>query len=303
MHLTIIITHYNISQLLEQLLYSIPQNKNIQTIIIDNNSTSAHLNAIKKLLGKFKFELYQNDKMNTPGLSKNIALEKAKGKWILFADSDDYFVNGFYDIIKSYFDTKSDLVFFSPVSKHINTEISAKRHLNFQRMIKNYLVQKNKKNELFLRFNFMPTWSKMIKKNFLDNHSIRFNESKYTCGDVMFSTKVGYFVKYFDVSEQSIYYVIARSGSMSTALNEEWFDMRVQERISRITFLKENLSKNEMKIMSDFLCIIAAQLLFFSFRKFGMKKFLSIYKLYLKNNITWFTKKYLNPFEIIKYIF
>lgn len=303
MQLSIIIPHRNRSEMLEKILLSIPQNKSLQIIIIDNYSDSSHLNVIAKLKNNYNFEFYHNDRINSAGLCRNIGLEKAKGKWILFADDDDYFLEGFYNKISKYFNSNNDVVFFSPTSKYLNTNKIANRHLPFQRMINNYIDQKDKKSELMLKYNFIPVWSKMINKFFLDKYNFKFEEAENTCGDIMFSTKIGFFLKNFDLSKENIYCINKWQGSTTSILDEDWFDMRVKTRINRIIFLKEHLSNEERIIMKNHLCLIAAQLLFLSLRKFGIKKFVNIYKLYLNKNIQWFSVMYLNPLKIIKYIF
>ena len=100
---------------------SIPQNKKIQVIIIDDQSDLHHLKKIDLLQVKYTFEYYQNKKVKSAGSCRNIGLKKAKGDWLLFADSDDYFIEGFYNVISKYFDSKNDVVFFKPTSIDINT--------------------------------------------------------------------------------------------------------------------------------------------------------------------------------------
>ena len=113
MSLTIIIPHFNTSDLLQILLASIPQDKGIQTIVIDDQSELSHLKAIENLMSKYNFELYYNDLMKSAGTCRNIGIKNAKGNCLLFADSDDFCVKGFYNKVSRYFDSKIDIVFFS----------------------------------------------------------------------------------------------------------------------------------------------------------------------------------------------
>ena len=303
MSLTIIIPHFNTSDLLQTLLASIPQDKGIQTIVIDDQSELSHLKAIENLKSKYNFELYYNDLIKSSGACRNIGIKKAKGKWLLFADSDDYFVDGFYNKVSRYFDSKIDIVFFSPTSKYLDTSKIADTHFSFQKIIKDYLQVKNRKNEFFLRYNFISSWSKLIKKEFLDTHKIKFYESLMG-DDVMLSTKIGYFMKSFDTSDDVIYCKTVRHGSITKILNEHQFDIRLHTRISRIKFLKAHLLQKEINtIMKPFIYNKAAELLLLSLRRFGFKKFVQVLGLYRKQKIKWFRFTYLNPFKVIKYIF
>ena len=303
MSLSIIIPHFNGSDLLETLLASIPQDKKIQTIVVDDKSDLSHVEAIEKLKSRFNFEFYKNDKFKSSGLCRNIGLEKAKGKWIIFADSDDYFVDGFYEKVSKYFDSNTDGVFFPPTSWYIDTGKIASRHLSFKKIVEDYLKDKNKKNEFSLRYRFIVPWSRMIKKNLIEKNKIKFDEIP-TSNDVMFITKVGYYMKSFDVSDNIIYCITKRYGSLTTNLKEEFFDIRLNTRISRINFLKKNLSEKEFgNIMKPLICNMASQLLVKSFILFGYKKFFQVYNLYRRENIKWFRLVYLNPLKVLKFIY
>src|SRR5699024_11398178 len=90
--LSIIIPHYNSTFLLAKLLRSIPYNSAVQVIIIDDNSDEFYQSELYNLQLKNNVAIYTNES-NTKGAgaSRNIGLEKAVGKWLLFADSDDYY--------------------------------------------------------------------------------------------------------------------------------------------------------------------------------------------------------------------
>ena len=304
MSLSIIIPHFNKPDLLEKLLVSIPQDKiDIQTIVVDDQSETLYLDEVKKLKNKYNFELYQNHIKKSAGLCRNLGLQKAKNNWVIFADGDDYFTNGFYDKVSKYFDKKIDVVFFPPTSQYLDTGKTAGRHLSFKKIIQDYLNDKNKKNELLLRYSFISTWSKMMKKEFMNKHSIKFDEGPMGAEDVLMSTKIGFFMKYFDVCSEVIYCLITRHGSSTRVLNQVQFDIRLNARISRINFLKAHLDKTEQILIKPLIYNKAAELLLKSFKQFGLKKFLKVYTLYRKENIKWFRLIYLNPFKVIRYIF
>ena len=236
-------------------------------------------------------------------MCRNIGLEKAKKKWVIFADGDDYFVDGFYDIVNRYLNNDSDVVFFTPTSQYLDTGKLADRHRSFQKIIQNFLNHRSKKNEFMLRYNFISTWSKMMKKEFMNKHSIKFDEGPMGAEDVMLSTKIGYFMKSFEVCSDVIYCLITRYGSSTRTYNEFQFDIRLHARVSRIKFLNLNLDHADHKIIMPLIYNKAAELLIFSFLSFGIKKFLKVYMLYRKENIKWFRIIYLNPLKVFKYIF
>lgn len=200
MNLSIVIPHYNGSYLLGKLLSTIPKKIDIQIIVVDDKSEVSHLKVIDELNKIYNFEFYKNNRTKGAGTCRNIGLEKAKGKWILFADSDDFFINKFYQKVSMYFNSKSDVIFFSPTSQYIETGKIANRHLSFKKKINAYMKNDDKKNEFFLRYAYVVPWSRMIKKELINNHKINFDEVRIS-EDIMFATKVGHFMKKFEVTK------------------------------------------------------------------------------------------------------
>ncbi len=303
MNLSIIIPHYNGSNFLEKLLSSIPNEKDLQVIIVDDKSELSHIKVINELKKKYNFEFYKNSGTKGAGSCRNIGLEKSKGNWILFADCDDFFVDNFYNKVSRYFNSKNDVIFFTPTSQDIDTGKISNRHLSFKKKIEAYLRNNNKKNEFFLRYTYIVPWSRMIKKDLINNHKISFDEVSIS-EDVMFATKVGHFMKKFEVRNDEIYCIIKRNMSFSKIpIKEDVFDIWVNMKILYIKFLVKNLSKDEIyKIMGPYLRNKATEVLLRSIKSFGFKKFFNVYNLFRREDIKWFRLVYLNPIKIMRYI-
>ena len=89
---TIIIPHKNIPRLLERLIKSIPMRDDLEIIVVDDYSDSNFVDFVN-FPGKDRknFLLLLNEGEKGAGHARNFALPYAKGKWVLFADSDDYY--------------------------------------------------------------------------------------------------------------------------------------------------------------------------------------------------------------------
>jgi len=297
--LTIIIPHYNSSALLEKLLSTIPNNKNIEVIVVDDKSEDKHINYIQNIKHSKKyidFTLLSNETSNKgAGTARNIGLKKANGEWVLFADSDDYFTDIFYESVRKYFDSDNDVVFFKSTSIYIDTGETADRHLDIQTVLNNYVYDNNKGNELNLRYDIFPPWAKLINKDFLDKHKIIFDEV-IASNDVMFSTKIGYFMKSFEVSDSIIYVITRNHGSLTANMSEEVFDVRLKTIIKYHNFLKSKLTEDHFKLLN--LSMFGRAYIVGSY-KYGLIKTLKVISILKKNNFKFFHSKLLNPLHIV----
>ena len=104
---SIIIPHKEIPDLLMRCLQSIPVSEDIQVIVVDDNSADAdtYLERYPELSRPY-LEFIRTTKGGGAGYARNVGLEHAKGKWLLFADADDFYVDDMYSIICSYVDSR-----------------------------------------------------------------------------------------------------------------------------------------------------------------------------------------------------
>ncbi|WP_193065271.1 glycosyltransferase family 2 protein [Oceanobacillus oncorhynchi] len=289
--LSVIIPHLNSISSLIKLLKTIPNTKKIQVIVIDDNSNLEIREEVLKLKSNHKnLEVYINDSSkHGAGICRNIGLKHAIGEWVIFADADDYFLDDFYNVVKDYFDSKNDAIFFSPTSIELDTGNLSKRHLAYTKLIDDYLNNKNFNSELLFRYSFYVPWSKLIRKSLLDKYNISFEEV-IASNDLMFSTKLGFHMENFDVSKQVIYCVTRGKGSLTTILSDEVFDTRLNVFIRYYNYLKYNLSKKDFKALN-----LSGQSYLLKSLNFGIKKTFRVFKDLKRNKVRVIDLKMLNP--------
>ena len=172
---SIIIPHKDIPDLLMRCLRSIPMSEDIQVIVVDDNSADAdtYLDKYPELSRPY-LEFIRTTKSGGAGYARNVGLEHAKGKWILFADADDFYVENMPDIIYSYADSEADVIYFKNKSVlSEDTSIEAERFSGTNKNIDKYLADGD---EWPIKVTTYGPHCKMIKKNLVDKYHIRFEE-------------------------------------------------------------------------------------------------------------------------------
>jgi hypothetical protein len=164
-------------------------------------------------------------------------------------------------------------------------------YLQYKERILEYKKNKDQRSELSLRYGFSVPWSKLIKKEFLLENNIKFDEV-IASNDVMFSTKVGYHMEDFTVSKETIYCTTRNKGSLTVNLSERVYNARLRVYINRYNYLNERLPKEKLKYFS-----MTGQGFLFKVikNKLGIKKFIDTYKKLRRNNIPLFETKLFNP--------
>ena len=215
--------------LLEKLLDSIGTRPGVEVIVVDDNST-VERGTYQMVCDKhrsFNVVFLTNDSgIQSAGVCRNIGLDRACGKWLLFADADDYFLDGWYDIVSQYFDNEADIVFFSPTSINLKSGSLDVRHEEYSGLINAYL-KKLPGAETCLRCCYYVPWSKLIRREVVTRESIRFDATRYS-NDVIFSAKVGLSAKKILAVNDTIY-CVTRSEHSLTAPNKNREEMIAEE--------------------------------------------------------------------------
>lgn len=276
---SVIIPHYNSLETLFRLLESLVLWEETEIIVIDDKSNIKIQEILKKEIKKYKNIIYieNNTDGKGAGCARNLGLKVARGKWLMFADADDFFLEDAFKSIKKYENSDLDIIYFRVTSIFEDTGLEADRHWENNELLENYLKNKKYSKEL-LSLNRVP-WGKMIKKELIDRYSIKFEEVP-AANDTMFSIKSNFYATKIEVSLDKIYCVSRNSGSITTVKSEKNFDSIFSQDILLDSFLQK-IGKN--KFRPSFIREIIL-----SYR-FGIKKVLDTLKIIRKNKLKLFT--------------
>jgi len=213
---SIIIPHYDIPDLLMRCLRSIPVSKDIQVIVVDDNSPDADTYTERyPELSRPYLEFIRATKRGGAGYARNVGLKRANGEWLLFADADDFFVKNMHEIIMSNVESKADVVFFRKIgvlSEEITRESPNEGHVN--KILDTFL---NTGDEWPIRARHYVPWGKMIRRELVIKNSIRFDEIEYA-NDCYFSVLAGYYAHSIAAEDVVLYYKTDRPSSLSANL-------------------------------------------------------------------------------------
>ena len=213
---SIIIPHKNIPSLLRRCLDSIPNRSDLEVIVVDDNSNEETIKDLETI-HRENFHIIYTKEGKGAGYARNIGINKAQGKWILFADADDFYEKDFNNILSDYKNSDADCIFFSVNSAYSNTLQKANRNHLYDKYI-SFFNPQIPHSEDWIIYNKWEPWNKIISRFFLQKHQIKFDEIS-RCNDMIFCTLVSFFSSKIQISPRCLYCVTFRQDSMSTKKN------------------------------------------------------------------------------------
>ena len=211
---SIIIPHHGIPELLGRCLRSIPVRDDIQVIVVDDNSPDAdsYLERVPELSRK-GVEFVRTTEGRGAGYARNVGLERVRGKWLMFADADDFFVEDMSRLLNKYRDSDADLIAFKMLTVYSDDITKAAHRSGYiNKIIDQYLADGD---EAPVRALLEIVWCKMIRMELVRQYNITFDEVPFS-NDYYFSARVGCAARRVEVSPDTLYVVTRRSGSLTS---------------------------------------------------------------------------------------
>ena len=208
---TVIIPHKNCPDLLQRALDSIPENDDIQVIIVDDNSDESKVDFEKFPGLERKNTIVVFDKSGKgAGRARNIGLSKIDNntKWVTFLDADDFYSKDAEAIFEKYKDNQNDIVYFLWDSVYSDTLEPSNR----KRFYLKKISQSNNDKDILKYKMYWPV-GKFVSYKIVNENNIKFDEV-IASNDAMFSVKVGHISKNIEVSDDTLYIVTESSNSL-----------------------------------------------------------------------------------------
>lgn len=241
---TIIIPTKNIPSLLVRCINSIPKRNDIQIIIVDDNSDPQIVDFCNyPNVEDSRIEIYYVKENKGAGYARNVGLKHAKGKWLIFADSDDFFTEELALILDEYVDADYEVIYFKTKSVDSNTLEPSTRALGFNRYVDLYLNHNISALEFGL--NYCVPWGKIIRRRLVDNNGLLYSETKAS-NDIYFATKLTLASVKICADSRCIYCITFRPGSLTSTPSINLLYDRLNERLKCNQLLIDAGYKNMM---------------------------------------------------------
>ena len=237
---SIIIPHKNVPDLLLRLLDSIPQRDDLEVIVVDDNSDNQETIKSSPVYNRANtsYIFLDKDQANGAGKARNIGMQYAKGRWLLFADADDFYTDKISHILDKYaHDSETEIVYLSTQYYYDNGNTAPLSSYN--RYIQSYLAGK-KYSEDILRYQMWSPWTRMVRKDIVDKHNLQFEEIPVG-NDVMFSLQCSKFASSIKAETDIVYnYYAPDKGSVTCAYskNVNNFRTKLELQLRQLNFYK-----------------------------------------------------------------
>jgi len=263
---SIIIPHKNTPDLLQRCLGSIPKRKDLQIIIVDDNSDpeKVNFNAFPGLNDP-NIEIILTKEGKGAGYARNVGLAKAKGKWLFFADADDFYNKCFMDAVDNYIDSDADIIYFSMNSVYSDSLVPANRGEYYSQLVENFCKNTNNSEDL-LRYDFVSPYAKMISHELVRKYRICFDEV-IASNDAMFSIKAGHYARSIQANQFPIYCVTISRGTLTNRRSFKILYSRYLVTLRTNEFLK---SVHKKKFRQSVMFFIITSI------KYGLSPFLKV---------------------------
>ncbi len=229
---------------LPRLLDSIPEKEGIEIIVVDNSKDSVQREEIDS---RRSFILLHSDPERHAGGSRNDGIAAAKGKWLLFADTDDYYTPDAFDVYYSKLNSDAEIVYTGMGGIYEDTKEPADRGKPYIHLVHQYCI--GAIDETRLRIGFHSPCCKMVSHALVDREKLKYDEIR-AGNDIYFSLTSGYFAHKVEAVDVITYMASVNRGSLTRRRDYEVIKARLYSKLHCNAFLrKHGLSQYQHSIM------------------------------------------------------
>ena len=239
---SLIVPVYNVEKYIEKCLNSIYRQTfgSYEAIIVNDGSPDRSREIIvDRCLYDARFQLY--DKENG-GLSsaRNEGLKHARGKYVLFIDSDDWIEKDYLENISKTIRDETDILICRYV---LDDTVIGARYVPYGRETVSKVYSGEEKTREILerhlisyprsgyeiRDTVMPVWKNVYRRDLIESNGIRFQSERVVMAeDYLFNTEAYYHARTVQTAALAGYVHVILPGTLSRRYRENAFDMSIE---------------------------------------------------------------------------
>ena len=232
---------------LPKLFDSIPNRNGIEIIVVDNSKEPVRREEIQS---EREITFLHSAPERHAGGSRNDGIEVAKGKWLLFADADDYYTDDAFDIYYSMLNTDAEIVYTGMGGIYADTGEPSDRGDRYARAVHDYLS--GSRSEMELRLGFSSPCCKMVSHDLVNRHHLHYDEV-VASNDMYFSLLSGYYAKSVTAVDKVTYIATVNRGSLTRRRDYSVNLSRYLVTLRKNQFLKQHgLSDYQASVMKRY---------------------------------------------------
>lgn len=182
--ISVIIPVHNSERYLRECLNSIVNQtfSDIEIICVDDGSTDNSLDILHEYAAMDSRFIILKQKKSNAGTARNLGMSIARGRYLSFLDSDDFFsLTLFEDTVRKADETNADIVIyrFEKFNQRNHEYISCDYAFHSEYWNTEVFSFRDNPKKIFNCFN--PTaWNKLFKRQFIQNNKLFFQDNKRT---------------------------------------------------------------------------------------------------------------------------
>lgn len=202
-----IIPHKNAPELLSRCVGSIPERDDLEIIVVDDNSDEDLVPAVSR--PGMKIIRLNGSESKGAGHARNVGMDSSSGKWLLFADCDDFYEEGFLTVLDRYSDSDREIVLFGAHIDYVDSPYGPEEGNNWLEVsIERYQASDKSHLDLMRLLLMVSTpWCRMYNHEFVRSTGARYEEIPI-CNDAAFSLIVSSKAQNVEVIPDKLYYYV-----------------------------------------------------------------------------------------------
>ena len=254
-----IIPHKNCPKLLWRCIQSIPERADVQIIVVDDNSDPEIVDFTKfPGQNRSNVNIVLTKEGRGAGYARNVGLNKASGQWVLFADADDYYEDGFLAVLDRELNNE-EILYFNVKASLSDVDCRGNRiHTYYDELFWNAKEQ--------IRFRFWAPWNMVFNLGWIRDKGFLFEETPIV-NDAIFCLSASKEAKRYKIINDSLYVLTDQPGSIT-------YRQRSFER--SLIVLRQDLKINKLLKVNNINYVRASTISFLSLirsiKLFGWKK-------------------------------